>query len=125
MLCSVVYPGKFVAWITCLTSSYEDTLIAGMVKKGYIIGAAAAQGKVSVAKEDSPSAVIAITIDSYNENLKAADVYKDLVEVIADKKVICYSVIVTAQVDSSWGAANFNLPKKENPIVSEENKKLN
>lgn len=128
MLCKVLYPGEFVAWVTCLIKEYEDSIVTGMVLKGYQIGAAAIDGKLSTYKEGTPSVVVAFTIKTRDENKQAKDIYKDLVDVLEEKKILYYSIVITAHVDSTWNSSNIVLPKKSIPPplpTPEPNKKLN
>jgi hypothetical protein len=116
MKCTVVYPGQFVAWVTCMLKSYEDAIIAGMVKKGYVISVIATNGEVTSGSKDNPAVVVTIRVDSTKEETEAKDVHKDLLEVLTEKKFFYYSVIVSALADSCWVSSNIILPKQDKPI---------
>lgn len=111
MLCSVVYPGNFVAWVTCMFRDYEDLIVAGMLKKGYTVGTVASDGKLTHGDESRPAVITTFKIETRDETKKATDVFKDLLAVLQEKKVLFYSVVVSAYVDASWIASNIELPK--------------
>lgn len=101
MLCSVVYPGNFVAFVTCMFKDYEDLIVAGMLKKGYTVGTVASDGKLTHGGEGHPAVITTFKIETRDETKKATDVFKDLIAVLAEKKVLYYSVVVSAYVDAS------------------------
>lgn len=115
MLCSVVYPGNFVAWVTCMFRDYEDLIVAGMLKKGYTVGVVAADGKLTHGGDTKPAVVTTFKIETRDETKKASDIHTDLQAVLAEKKVLYYSVIVCAQVDACWGTSNIDLPQPAPP----------
>jgi len=116
MKCTVVYPGQFVAWVTCMLKSYEDTIVAGMVKKGYVVSIAATNGEITSGSKDNPAVVVCFRVDSTKEETQAKDVHKDLLEVLHDKKLFYYSVIVSALCDSCWISSNISFPKQDKPV---------
>lgn len=116
MKCTVVYPGQFVAWVTCMLKDYEDIIIGGMVKKGYVVSVAATNGEVTSGSKDNPAVVVSLRIDCPKEETKAADVHKDLLEVLTEKSFYYYSVVVSALSDSCWVGSNIALPQKNKPV---------
>lgn len=128
MKCTLVYPGQFVVWITCLLESYEDRIIAGMVKKGYQVGPAASGGQVSIKYDNGASVLIALRVDSSKEDVKAVEISKDIMDVLKDNNFLYYSVIVSALTSSCWNGANVVLPKPAQPApppLPEPDKSLN
>lgn len=115
MRCSVVYPGQFVVWITCMLRSYEDAIVAGMVKKGYIISVVAVDGKLTSGDSGRPAVVTTFRVDTGKEETMARDVHKDLLEVLREKNMLYYSVVVTAYTDACWIASNITLPQPPEP----------
>jgi len=51
----------YTCWITCLLESYQDRIVAGLIKRGYTVGEAS-DGKVAVNHEKQVSALIALTL---------------------------------------------------------------
>lgn len=130
MLCSLVYPGNFVAFVTCMFKDYEDLIVAGMLKKGYTVGVVASDGKLTHGDETRPAVITTFKVETRDEAKKATDIFKDLIAVLAEKKVLYYSVVVSAYVDSSWIASNIELPKPAPPQevpqpIPEPDKNLN
>src|SRR5512143_1016525 len=106
MKCSVVYPGQFVAWVTCMFREYEDVIVAGMVKKGYVVSVVAVDGQLTSGHESRPAVVTTFRVDSTKEETMAKDIHADLLAVLHDKKVLFYSVVVAAYVDACWIGPN-------------------
>lgn len=131
MLCSVVYPGNFVAWVTCMFRSYEDLIVSGMLKKGYTVGVIAADGKLTHGADTKPAVVTTFKIETKDHAKKASDIHTDLLAVLAERKVLHYSVIVSAQVDACWSVSNIELPQPPAPVepppvpIPEPDKNLN
>lgn len=113
----VVYPGQFVAWVTCMLQEYEDRIIAGMVKKGYIISICSMDGKLSHSSEGCPAAIISFRCDTTNEKIAAKDIHTDLIAVLKEFKAMYYSVVVSALSDACWIGSNIALPKTTPPPI--------
>ncbi len=129
MKCSIVYPGQFYVWITCMLAEYEDAIIAGMVKKGYHVSTAAADGQVTLFNKDNPSALICIKVESKNEEITASEISDDVRNFLSEKKFLYYSVIVSACTSCCWSSTNIVLPPKPSvappPIPSSDKSNLN
>ena len=130
MKCNVVYPGQYVAWVTCMLSDYEDHILAGMVKKGYQVSPAAQSGQITLGNQGSAAVVVCFRIDSSKEDIQVTDVSKDLMDLLNEKKFLYYSVIVSALTSSTWNTSNINIPKaapvvEPPPIPSAPNGNLN
>lgn len=112
---NIVYDRSFIAWLTVITPLYVDGIIAGMVKKGYTVGAAASDNALYIGRKDSPGVVISLLITTRAETIDAPKIHKDLIEVCDELKVLSYSIIVSAMTDCSWSSSNINLPKAAKP----------
>lgn len=108
----------YFCWVTGMMASYQDGLIAGLVKKGYMVGAASSTGEVVfVNGEDEPAVLFALYIYRFTE-VDSTRIYADVNDVLNEMKALCYSIIVTPAVAGAmWMGANFKLPPKEYAIV--------
>jgi hypothetical protein len=113
----VVYPGQFVAWVTCMLQAYEDCIIAGMVRKGYIVSICSIDGKLTHGTQDNPAVIITFRCDTTDEKIAAKDIHTDLVAVLRDMKAMYYSVVVSALSDACWIGSNIALPKSPPPPI--------
>ena len=102
----------FFVFITALIPSYENMIIAGLVKKGYQVGPASLTNEVTSGGQDTVSAVIALRIDSEEETIELQVVIQQLLE---ELKVIYYSLLVTVATDCCWNASGLQLPKAPPP----------
>lgn len=105
----------YYCWITALMPTYQDGIIAGMVKRGYMVGPAAKDGKVTTS-DNTAAALIAISIYRAEET-NVNKIYDDVVAVLKDMKAYYYSVIVSHSYEATWVGANFNLPVKSKGVV--------
>ena len=119
----------YYCWITALLPSYQDKIIAGMVKRGYMIGPAAKDGKVTTAAENNPAALIAISVYNSNEETNVNKVYEDVVAVLTEMQARYYSVIVSHSYEATWAGSNFSLPVKTGkgppPLPGSSKKNMN
>ena len=113
MKCSLVYPGNFTVWITCLIKDYEDAILGGMVKRGYGVSAAGSDGKLTIPGE--AAVVIGMAVTTSKEETTASDISKAVQEVMDEHKFLYYSIVVSATTGASWYGCNIALPKK--PVV--------
>ena len=104
----------FNVFITALTANYQDSIIAGLAKKGFTVGPAI-PGKI-VANGHSSSALLCLTVYKAEE-IKAADIHKDVMAVLDELQAWYYSVIVVLASDTCWVGSNFNLPDQGRPPV--------
>lgn len=102
---------SYIAWMTVLTPSYTDAIIAGLVKKGYSVAATAAKGDVLITKESNVSAIISLKITSTKENSNSGSIYTDVMAVLNELKAYFYSVVVTPYVDCAWCGSNIVVNK--------------
>lgn len=115
---TVVQPGYFVVWVTCLIQGYEDKIVAGMVKKDYTVSLSNTKG-VTVGEPNHASVVVSFSVFTKNEKAKANDVYSDLIKVLEEHKIYYYSVVVSAMTDSTWTCGNMVINKPTPPPVPE------
>jgi hypothetical protein len=94
---------------------YEDLIVAGMVKKGYVVSIVAVDGQLTAGQPGRPSVVTTFRVDTGKEGLQAKDIHKDLIDVLHEKNMLYYSVIVSAYVDACWMASNITFPKPPEP----------
>lgn len=105
----------YYCWITALLPSYQDNIIAGLVRRGYMVGPAAKDGKVTTSVENNPAALIAISIYKA-EDTDVNKIYEDVVGVLHDMKARYYSVIISHSYEATWVGANFSLPLKNSVV---------
>lgn len=114
----------YYCWITALLPSYQDRIISGLASKGYMVGPAAKDGKITIFNKNYPSAVIALVV--YHESeINVEKIYSDLSSVLEEMKAYFYSVIISASYESTWNGPNFRIPfkPKVTPPSSDDDKK--
>lgn len=109
---NITYERSFIAWITVITPLYSDRVIAGMVKKGYTVSAAAGNGEICLSRKDSPASLITLKVSSNDENISVVKIHTDLLDVLKEIKALQYSVIVSAMADCCWCNSNITFPEK-------------
>lgn len=108
--------GIYYVYITALITSYEEMIIAGLVKKGYRVGPLADSNEVTVATPNSVCAVIALRVDT-NDDEGATDIHSSFelhekVEAfLLELKIFYYSLVVTEVADCCWNISNIEIPK--------------
>ncbi len=105
----------YYCWITALLPSYQDGIIAGMVKRGYMVGPAAKDGKVVSSTSNNPAALIAISVYRAEETT-VNKIYDDVAAVLHEMKARFYSVIVSHSYEATWVGANFSVPVKDKVV---------
>lgn len=126
MQIKTTYLSSFIAWLVILTPSYIDSIIAGMVRKGYTVSATSSNGEVSIPENNSSSATLCLKISLVSESVKPTDIHKDLIDILDDIKAYYHSVIVTPYVDCIWSGSNIVLTKAKTDILPEvKSKKSN
>lgn len=124
-----VQPLLYLVWITVLTEVYDDLIIAGMVKKGYIVSSAASDKKVVAKTKNSSAAVISLRIESFDPKVSAKMIQDDVLGVMEGHKMFFHSVIVAnGSSDSCWISSNIIFepkvpPTPTPPPVPEDGKK--
>ena len=116
----------YFCWITVLLPAVQDDIIAGMVRKGYMIGPTSKDGKVISAPGDNPAgSVVAISVYKRTGSVTAKDIYDDLTQILDDAKGYYYSIIITASTEATWVGSNFQLPARKEAPPPPLDKKLN
>jgi hypothetical protein len=103
----------YYVWITALLPSYQDGIIAGLVRRGYMVGPAAKDGKVSSITEGCPAVLIALSVYKQEEEIDVKKVYEDTLAVLEEMKARYYSVVISLSHEATWVGANFTLPAKD------------
>jgi hypothetical protein len=103
----------YYCWVTALLPNYQDGIIAGMAKLGYMVGPAAKDGKIALVKENCPSVLIALSVYKAEEEVDANKIYKDIEAVLTDMNARYYSVIVSLSHEAAWVGSNFSIPVKK------------
>lgn len=120
----------YYAWITALTDVYDNLIISGMVKKGYIIGPAATDNQVVAQIKNSSAAVISLRVESC-EKKTSKDIHDDLMIILNENKMYFHSIIIAnGAQDSCWTSSNIvftepKAPPPKPPASDSGNKDLN
>lgn len=106
----------YTCWITCMLESYQDSIVAGLIKKGYSVGQAS-DGKIPVNYEHQVSAVLTLTLFKLDSpEIIAKEVYEELSAVLTEMKGYFYSVVVAETTNATWAGSNiFVQPPKKIP----------
>jgi len=103
----------YYCWITALSAAYQDAIIAGLVKHGYMVGPAAKDGVLSIVKENCPSVLIALSVYKAETESTPLQIYDDIVQILTEINAKYYSVVISLSHAASWGGPNFSLPLKK------------
>src|SRR5271166_4573884 len=91
----------YYCWVTALLPSYQDGIVAGMARRGYMIGPAAKDGKVvSPTHEGSPAFLFALSVYQQTET-NVGKIYEDLLAVLQEMKTHYFSVIVSLSTEAT------------------------
>jgi hypothetical protein len=115
----------YYCWITALLPTYQDDIIAGLAKRGYMVGPAAADGTICSVQDKCPSALIALSVYKADPETKAVKVYDDVSAVLKEMNAKYYSVIISLSHEATWVGSNFPLPSKKEPPPPPPDKKTN
>jgi len=100
----------YYCWVTALLPSYQDGIVAGMARRGYMIGPAAKDGKVvSPTHEGSPAFLFALSVYQQTET-NVGKIYEDLLAVLQEMKTHYFSVIVSLSTEATWSGTNITVP---------------
>lgn len=102
----------YYCWITALLPSYQDNIIAGMVRRGYMVGPAAKDGQVTTSAENNPAALIALSLYRAEQETNVNKIYDDVVAVLKEMDARYYSVIISHSYEATWVGSNFSVPAK-------------
>lgn len=103
----------YYVWVTALLQSDQDNIIAGLVKRGYMVGPAAKDGKVSCVTEGCPSALISLSVYKQEEEIDIKKVYEDTLSVLDEIHCRYFSVVISLSHEATWVGPNFSVPAKE------------
>jgi hypothetical protein len=98
-----------------MLKSYQDTLISGLVKRGYTVGPASTDLSLSNSGDNQPSYLLAFTIFKAGREVFAKDIYEDILAIFAESKAYYYSLVVAHSYDATWVGCNFSFPEKKVP----------
>jgi hypothetical protein len=101
----------YFCWVTALLPSYQDGIVAGLASKGYMVGPAAKDGKVTLGGNNCPAAIIALTVYCAEETT-TLKIYDDMIDVLTKMGASIYSVVISESYKATWGGSNFSLPAK-------------
>jgi len=117
----------YYCWVTALLPDYQNGIIAGLVKHGYMVGPAAKDGKVASITAGCPSVLIALSVYKADESVTATTIYDDMVVILTEMNARYYSVIVSLSHEATWVGSNFSIPAKKKaeppPVPSAPGKK--
>lgn len=92
-------------WITCMLESYQDSIVAALIKRGYTVGLS---GKENVNQPHQVSALLSLNLfkmDDKDHNLNK--VITDVTDVINGIKGYFYSIIVSESNYATWAGSNI------------------
>lgn len=118
----------YYVWITALSSTYQDAIISRLVQRGYMVGPASKDGKVSLVTEGCPAALIALSVYKQEEEVDVKKIYEDIYAILKEIPAKYYSVVVSLSHEATWIGANFTLAVKDKagpPPVPPAGKKTN
>lgn len=93
-------------WITALIPAYLDGLIAGLIKKGYMVGPTSKEGEI-IAPGEPISALIALRVYK-GQDYSIDSLYTDITDVLKELKAFYHSIIITETINARWYGANFS-----------------
>ena len=96
-----------------MSSDCEDAILAGMVKKGYVVSVVASNGIVSKEVENCPSVLITFRVDVAAEGIQAKKIHADLLAILAANEALYYSAIVSTLNDACFIGSNIKLNGSE------------
>lgn len=102
----------YYCWVTALLPSYQDGIVAGLAKRGYMVGPASKDGKVTISSDRCPAALLSLSVYR-EEETNVEKIYKDVVDILAEMNAYYYSVIVSLSHEATWVGPNFQLPEKQ------------
>ena len=97
----------YYAWITAMSADYQSGIIAGLVKRGYMVCAAAKDGKV-ITIDNSAAVLMGLAIYR-EEEFEIDELHLDIVKVLHEINAFYYSIIVALSTDCIWSSANFTI----------------
>lgn len=114
----------YYCWITALLPTYQDDIVAGLVRKGYMVGPAAKDGYViTPTHENAPASLYAFSV--YRAEITNVNkIYDDFLSILNEIKAHYLSIIVSLSNEATWVGTNVTLPAKEvAPLIPPASKK--
>jgi hypothetical protein len=110
--------------ISVLTSVYEETIIASLVKKGYAVSKAYPHAEVTIKSPANLSSVVSLKLET-DEDKKIMDVHKDVATIMMERAMMYHSITVVKFTDAVWCASNIVIENKapESPVTPPIDKK--
>jgi len=102
---------SYFVWVTAMVREYEDLIISGLVKKGYTVGPASKDHIPTSGTAGYASFVIALKVEPSETDTDASKVHEVVCNVLKEKKLLYYSVLVSTPADCCWRAGNIQLPE--------------
>jgi hypothetical protein len=93
----------YYVWISAILPNYQDGIVAGLARKGYMVGPSAKDGVVTIGH--SPAVLIALSVYK-PEEINVNTIYNDVVEVLKGIKAYYYSVIISLSSEATWSSGN-------------------
>ena len=100
----------YYVWISAMLPNYQDSIVAGLARKGYMVGPSAKDGVVTTGH--TPAVLIALNVYKA-EDVDVNIIYSDVVDVLKDIKAYYYSVIICLSTEATWSSGNVIAPAKE------------
>jgi hypothetical protein len=100
----------YYVWISAMLPNYQDGIVAGLVRKGYMVGPSAKDGGVTTGV--SPAALISLGVYKAEET-NVNNIYTDVIEVLKEIKAYYYSVIISLSTEATWSSGNVIAPTKD------------
>ena len=102
---------SYYVWITAMVREYEDLIISGLVKKGWTVGPASKDHIPTSGSAGYASCVVALKVEPLETETDASKVHEVVCNVLKEKKLLYYSVLVSTPADCCWRAGNIQLPE--------------
>ena len=100
----------FTIWVTCMLSDYEEGVVLGLVKKGYIVSSADSK-KMTLGTKRNLAVVIAVNVITTSAEPSAETVHADALEILKENKYIYYSLIVSPLDKACWTTTEWSWSK--------------
>jgi hypothetical protein len=98
----------FYCWITAMFAAYQDSIVAALARKGYMVGPACKDGQIiSVASEQSSSVIMAFALYRTDGSGNHEQAYSDVITILIDINAKYYSVVISpGSLEAIWTGSN-------------------
>lgn len=100
----------YYVWISAMLPNYQDGIVGGLVRKGYMVGPSAKDGGVTTGV--SPAVLISLGVYK-PEEIDVNVIYSDVIEVLKEIKAYYYSVVISLSTEATWSSGNVIAPAKD------------